>query len=48
MKAENKFGFAVQGTLEQWIGTQEFPERFKIVRLERTANQSEEAGPRAA
>ena len=48
MKAENKFSFPVQGTLEQWIGDQDFPERFKIVRLERTANQSEEEGGRAA
>jgi hypothetical protein len=48
MKAENKFGFPVQGTLEQWIAAQECPERFKIVRLERTVNGIEEEGERAA
>jgi hypothetical protein len=48
MKAENKFGFPVEGTLEDWIATQEFPERFKIVRLKKTVNGIEEEGPRAA
>jgi hypothetical protein len=48
MKAENKFGFPVQGTLEQWIAAQECPERFKIVRLERAANGIEQEGQRAA
>jgi hypothetical protein len=48
MKAENKFGFPVEGTLEDWTATQEFPERFKIVSLKRTVNGVEEEGPRAA
>jgi len=48
MKAENKFGFPVQGTLEQWIAAQESPERFKIVRLEKTTNGIEDEAGRAA
>jgi hypothetical protein len=48
MKAENKFGFPVQGTLEQWIAAQESPERFKIVRLEKTTKGIEEERGRAA
>jgi hypothetical protein len=35
VKAENKFGFPIEGTLEDWIATQEFPERFTIVSLKR-------------
>jgi hypothetical protein len=48
MKAENKFGFPFQGTLEEWIGAQAFPERFKIVRLEKSGNGVEEEGGRVA
>jgi hypothetical protein len=48
VKAENKFGFPIEGTLEDWIGTQECPERFKIVSLKKTVNGVEEEGPRAA
>jgi len=48
VKAENKFGFPVEGTLEDWIATQEFPERFKIVSLKRTVNGVEEEGKREA
>ena len=48
MKAENKFGFPTKGTLEDWIATQEFPERFKIVSLKRTVNCVEGEGSRAA
>ena len=48
MKAENKFGFPVQATLEQWIAAEESPERFRIIRLKRTVSGVEEEGPRAA
>lgn len=48
MKAENKFGFPVEGTLEDWIATQECPERFRIVGLKKTVNGVEEEGLRAA
>jgi hypothetical protein len=48
MKAENKFGFPLQGTLEDWIAAQDRPERFKVVRLQTTDNGVAEEGPRAA
>jgi hypothetical protein len=47
-EAENKFGFPIEGTLEDWIATQEFPERFKIVSLKKAVNGIEEEGTRAA
>lgn len=41
-------GYAVPGTLEQWIAKQESPEQLHIVRLVRTVNGRQQEGPRAA